>query len=130
MVDDVLAASLYKSMLSVEGLRPCAFTLPNFPDYDDSCGHCDGGFGTWVSGGSWSTAEGRAILAHFRGGSLDWKTHGQALINKRVFFVSFIIHFLIRIRIRFCARVLVFANAGGRPDLASASMGRILDPCG
>ena len=36
-----------------------------------------------MSGGSWSTAEGRAILAHFR---------------------------------------------GGRPDLASNSMGRILDP--
>ena len=29
------------------------------------------GYGTWVSGGSWSTAEGRAILAHFRGGWLD-----------------------------------------------------------
>ena len=29
------------------------------------------GYGTWVSGGSWSTAEGRAILAHFRGGRLD-----------------------------------------------------------
>ena len=55
-------------MRSVEGLAPCAFTLPNFPDYDASCsnGGCLGGFGTWVSGGSWSTLEGRAILAHYR----------------------------------------------------------------
>ena len=41
VADDSLAASIYHSMISVEGLRPCAWTLPNFPDYDDSCGACD-----------------------------------------------------------------------------------------
>lgn len=70
VVDDDLAQSMYTSMTSIEGLRPCAWTIPNFPDYDDSCNGCMG-WGTWVSGGSWSTAEGRAILAHFRGGRLD-----------------------------------------------------------
>ena len=64
VVDDALAAELYSSMDSVQGLNPCGFTLPNFPDYDDACGDCDGGFGTWVSGGSWSTLEGRVILSH------------------------------------------------------------------
>ncbi len=70
VVDDDLSQSMYTSMTSIEGLRPCGWTIPNFPDYDDSCNGCMG-WGTWVSGGSWSTAEGRAILAHFRGGRLD-----------------------------------------------------------
>jgi hypothetical protein len=50
VADDALAQSIYTSMISIDGLRPCDFTIPNFPDYDDSCGSCDGGFGTWVSG--------------------------------------------------------------------------------
>lgn len=70
VVDDDLAQSMYTSMTSIKGLRPCGWTIPNFPDYDDSCNGCMG-WGTWVSGGSWSTAEGRAILAHYRGGRLD-----------------------------------------------------------
>ena len=41
--------NFYTSMVSIEGLRPCDFTIPNFPDYDDSCGACDGGFGTWCA---------------------------------------------------------------------------------
>lgn len=80
VVSDDLAASIHKSMTSIEGLRPCDFTLPNFPDYDDSCGGCDGGYGTWVSGGSWSTAEGRAILAHFRGGRPDLAANSMSRI--------------------------------------------------
>ena len=71
VVDSDLASELYQSMLNIgTSLNPCGFTLSNFPDYDDSCNGCMG-WGTWVSGGSWSTAEGRAILAHFRGGRLD-----------------------------------------------------------
>eukprot|EP01051_Picozoa_sp_SAG22_P004173 SAG22_NODE_217_length_14910_cov_65.532978_3_plen_398_part_00 len=80
VADDELAQSIYTSMISIDGLRPCDFTIPNFPDYDDSCGSCDGGFGTWVSGGSWSTAEGRAILAHFRGGRPDLAANSMARI--------------------------------------------------
>ena len=80
VASDELAASIYKSMISIEGLRTCDFTIPNFPDYDDSCGACDGGFGTWVSGGSWSTAEGRAILAHFRGGRPDLAANSMGRI--------------------------------------------------
>jgi|EP01047_Picozoa_sp_COSAG01_P037410 hypothetical protein len=30
-VPDALAQSIYTSMVSIEGLRPCDFTLPNFP---------------------------------------------------------------------------------------------------
>ena len=59
-----LAAELYASMRSVEGLAPCDFTLSNFPEYDDSCGDCLGPFGRWVSGGSWSTVEARVVAAH------------------------------------------------------------------
>jgi hypothetical protein len=36
VVNDDLAQSMYTSMTSIDGLRPCAFTIPNFPDYDDS----------------------------------------------------------------------------------------------
>ena len=60
-------------------LRPCAFTVPNWPDYDDSCGGCMG-YGTWVSGGSWSTAEARAILAHYRQGRHDLAAGSMARI--------------------------------------------------
>lgn len=80
VANDELAQSIYQSMISIDGLRPCDFTIPNFPDYDDSCGGCDGGFGTWVSGGSWSTAEGRAILAHFRGGRPDLAANSMGRI--------------------------------------------------
>ena len=80
VADDALAQSIYTSMLAVEGLRPCDFTIPNFPDYDDGCGGCDGGYGTWVSGGSWSTAEARAILAHYRGGRLDLAVNSMGRI--------------------------------------------------
>lgn len=40
VADDALAQSIYTSMLAVDGLRPCDWTIPNFPDYDDSCGDC------------------------------------------------------------------------------------------
>jgi hypothetical protein len=40
----------------------------------------DGGFGTWVSGGSWSTAEARAILAHYRGGRPDLAANSMGRI--------------------------------------------------
>ena len=69
VVDDEAADGIYAAMRSVaHGLAPCGFTLPNFPDYDASCADsgCLGGYGTWVSGGAWSTLEGRAILAHYR----------------------------------------------------------------
>ena len=73
VVDDETADGIYAAMRAVPGLSPCDFTLPNFPDYDGSCsnGGCLGGFGTWVSGGSWSTLEGRAVLAHYRQRRLD-----------------------------------------------------------
>ena len=32
MANDELAQSIYTSMTSIEGLRPCDFTIPNFPD--------------------------------------------------------------------------------------------------
>ena len=31
-----LAEELYASVQAVKGLRPCAWTISNFPDYDDS----------------------------------------------------------------------------------------------
>jgi len=66
VVNQSLADELYQSMLSVgPSLNPCGFTLPNFPDYDDMASTDDGGYGTWVSGGSWSTLEARVILAHY-----------------------------------------------------------------
>ena len=66
VVDSDLASELYQSMLNIgTSLNPCGFTLSNFPDYDDMASTDDGGFGTWVSGGSWSTLEGRVILAHY-----------------------------------------------------------------
>ena len=49
IVEMELAAEIYASMRSVDGLAPCDFTLPNFPDSDDSCGDCDGGFGTYLN---------------------------------------------------------------------------------
>ena len=65
IVDASLASEIYQSMLNVgDGINPCGFTLPNFPDYDDMVSE-DFGYGTWVSGGSWSTLEARVILAHF-----------------------------------------------------------------
>ena len=65
IVDASLASEIYQSMLNVgAGLNPCGFTLPNFPDYDDMVSE-DFGYGTWVSGGSWSTLEARVILTHF-----------------------------------------------------------------
>lgn len=68
VVGEEVASGIYEAMLAVPGLAPCGWTLPNFPDYDGACsnGGCIGGYGTWVSGGSWSTLEGRAILAHYR----------------------------------------------------------------
>ena len=32
VANDELAQSIYTSMTSIEGLRPCDFTIPNFPD--------------------------------------------------------------------------------------------------
>ena len=32
VVADAMAQSIYDSMISIDGLRPCDFTIPNFPD--------------------------------------------------------------------------------------------------
>eukprot|EP01051_Picozoa_sp_SAG22_P000778 SAG22_NODE_24_length_30194_cov_6.086327_11_plen_1024_part_00 len=57
VVDDATAAELYSSIQAVKGLRPCGWTISNFPDYDDSgygkgeeCRARVGCFGWFVSG--------------------------------------------------------------------------------
>jgi hypothetical protein len=73
IVDAAMAGSFYASLQSLGArINPCGWTLPNFPAYDDAChdGTCFG-YGTWVSGGSWSTLEGRVILAHLSQGRHD-----------------------------------------------------------
>ena len=39
VADDELAQSIYTSMVSIDGLRPCDFTLPNFPACQSSHPH-------------------------------------------------------------------------------------------
>jgi len=78
VANDSLSKEIYQAILAIPELRPCAFTLPNYPDYDDSCGKCGPGFGAWVSGGSWSTAEARMILAHWREGRADLAADSMA----------------------------------------------------
>ena len=81
VVSKDLKKDFYDSMQSINGISPCGFTVPNFPDYDDAActaenvGNCYV-YGTWVSGGSWSTLEGRVILAH-----IDQRRYDLALAS-------------------------------------------------
>jgi hypothetical protein len=73
VADDAQAERIYRKMVSLPGLRPHQFVLPNFPSYDDMYEKPEGlwGFGTWVNGGHWSTCEARMILAYYRLGQYE-----------------------------------------------------------
>ena len=71
MVDDAAAKTIYRQIAAIPELRPFDFLLTNFPGLDDTHWawgsreiHCGSamGFGDWVNGGVWGSAEGRAIL--------------------------------------------------------------------
>ena len=68
VVDQLQAERIYRTIVSIPGLRPHHFILPNFPSYDDMYEKPEGlwGFGTWVNGGHWSTCEARMVLAYYR----------------------------------------------------------------
>lgn len=68
VVDQLQAERIYRLIISIPGLRPHHFILPNFPSYDDMYEKPEGlwGFGTWVNGGHWSTCEARMVLAYYR----------------------------------------------------------------
>jgi hypothetical protein len=73
VVDDAQAGRILSKMLSIPGLRPHDFILPNYPSYDDMYEKPEGlwAFGTWVNGGHWSTCEARMIMAYYRLGRFE-----------------------------------------------------------
>ncbi len=73
VVDESQARRIYQKLVSLPGLRPHQFVLPNFPSYDDMYEKAEGlwGFGTWVNGGHWSTCEARMLLAYYRLGHYE-----------------------------------------------------------
>jgi hypothetical protein len=73
VADDARAERIYRKLVSLPGLRPHQFILPNFPSYDDMYEKPEGlwGFGTWVNGGHWSTCEARMVLAYYRLGQYE-----------------------------------------------------------
>ena len=73
VVDQAQAEKIYAKIASIPGLRPYAFTIPNYPSLDDMYEKPQGlwRFGYWVNGGDWSTCEARMILAYYRLGKYD-----------------------------------------------------------
>ncbi len=73
VADDAQAKKIFQKMVSLPGLRPHDFILPNFPSYDDMYEKPEGlwAYGTWVNGGHWSTCEARMMLAYYRLGKFD-----------------------------------------------------------
>ena len=52
-----LAEELYASVQAVKGLRPCAWTISNFPDYDDSGYSGNGAEGCAVASRSFACSQ-------------------------------------------------------------------------
>ncbi|MDR3677410.1 MAG: hypothetical protein P4N24_18125, partial [Acidobacteriota bacterium] len=73
VVDQAQAEKIYDKIASIPGLRPYAFTIPNYPSLDDMYMKPEGlwRFGNWVNGGDWSTCEARMIMAYYRLGKYD-----------------------------------------------------------
>jgi len=73
VVDDAQARRIYAKIVSIPGLRPHGFILPNYPSYDDMYEKPEGlwAFGTWVNGGHWSTCEARMMLGYYRLGAFE-----------------------------------------------------------
>ncbi len=73
VADDAQSDRIYRKIASLPDLRPYDFILPNYPSYDDMYEKPEGlwAYGTWVSGGHWSTCEARMILAYYRLGHFD-----------------------------------------------------------
>ena len=73
VVDQSQAEKIYAKIASIPGLRPYAFTIPNYPSLDDMYEKPQGlwRFGEWVNGGDWSTCEARMILAYYRLGKYE-----------------------------------------------------------
>jgi hypothetical protein len=73
VVDHAQAEKIYGKIASIPGLRPYAFTIPNYPGLDDMYEKPEGlwRFGYWVNGGDWSTCEARMILAYYRLGKYE-----------------------------------------------------------
>jgi hypothetical protein len=73
VADDWQAERILRKLVSIPGLRPHQFVLPNYPSYDDMYEKPEGlwAFGTWVNGGHWSTCEARMILAYYRLGQFE-----------------------------------------------------------
>jgi hypothetical protein len=73
VVDQAQAEKIYAKIVSIPGLRPYAFTIPNYPSLDDMYEKPEGlwRFGEWVNGGDWSTCEARMIMAYYRLGKYE-----------------------------------------------------------
>ena len=73
VVNQAQAEKIYAQIASIPGLRPYAFTIPNYPSLDDMYEKPEGlwRFGEWVNGGDWSTCEARMILAYYRLGKYE-----------------------------------------------------------
>jgi hypothetical protein len=73
VVDQAQAEKIYAKIASIPGLRPYAFTIPNYPSLDDMYVKPEGlwRFGNWVNGGDWSTCEARMIMAYYRLGKYE-----------------------------------------------------------
>jgi hypothetical protein len=73
VADDAQSERIYRKIVSLPGLRPYDFVLPNYPSYDDMYEKPEGlwAYGTWVNGGHWSTCEARMVLAYCRLGQFE-----------------------------------------------------------
>ncbi len=73
VADDAQSEKILRKIVSLPGLRPHDFVLPNYPGYDDMYEKPTSiwEFGTWVNGGHWSTCEARMMLAYYRLGKFD-----------------------------------------------------------
>jgi hypothetical protein len=73
VVDDGQARKIYEKIVSIPGLRPYDFIIPNYPSYDDMYEKPEDlwEFGRWVNGGHWSTCEARMIMGYYRLGRYE-----------------------------------------------------------
>lgn len=80
VVDTAAAEKIYQQIAAMPELRPFDFVLTNYPGLDDTHWNwgnrtivCSSamGFGDWVNGGVWGSAEGRAILMYYRLGKFE-----------------------------------------------------------
>jgi len=82
ITNDEDSKKIMDKMLSIKGLRPYKFILPNYPTYDEEGYIGMQAYGGWVNGGHWGTTQGRANVAFLRVDEYDYPFEAWERQNK------------------------------------------------